>query len=139
YSETTEEVQGQSQVIELHTRPASSEESAVFPTSSVADGAENVTVVPNPYLASAGWDLKPNPTDPTGTKVAFNHLPASSTVRIFTLSGDLVETLTPLDQDGGTSYWDLISRNGQDVASGIYLYSVDSPAGSKIGKLVIVR
>jgi hypothetical protein len=139
YSETTEEVQGQSQVIELHTRPASSEESAVFPTSSVEDGAGNVTVVPNPYLGNAGWDLKPNPTDPTGTKVAFNHLPAQATVRIFTLAGDLVETLTPAEQDGGTSYWDLISRNGQDVASGIYLYSVESPVGSKVGKLVVVR
>jgi hypothetical protein len=90
-------------------------------------------------LGGAGWDLRPNPTDPTGTKVAFNHLPPTSTVRIFTLSGDLVETLLPSEQDGGTTYWDLISRNGQDIVSGIYLYSVESPSGSTVGKLVVVR
>ncbi len=139
YSETVEEVQGEQQVVELHTRPASSEESAVFPASSAAGDAGRVTVVPNPYLGGAGWDLKPNPTDPTGTKIAFNHLPPSSTVRIFTLAGDLVEILTPEGQEGGTSYWDLISRNGQDVVSGIYLYSVESPSGSTIGKMVVVR
>jgi hypothetical protein len=60
-------------------------------------------------------------------------------VRIFTLAGDLVEILTPESQEGGTSYWDLISRNGQDVVSGIYLYSVESPSGSTIGKMVVVR
>ena len=60
-------------------------------------------------------------------------------MRIFSLSGDLVETLTPDDQAGGTSYWDLISRNGQDIVSGIYLYSVESPACSQIGKFVVVR
>jgi hypothetical protein len=140
YSETIEEVLGESQFVELHTRPASSEESAVFPTSSAStNGAEAVTVVPNPYMGGAGWDLKPNPTDPTGTKVAFNHLPPVATVRIFTLSGDLVETLLPSEQNGGTTYWDLISRNGQDIVSGIYLYSVESPSGSTIGKLVVVR
>ena len=139
YSETMEEVQGELQPIELHTLPASSEEAAVFPTSSAAAGTDKISVVPNPYLGGAGWDLKPNPTDPTGTKIAFNNLPPESTVRIFTLAGDLVETLLPAEQDGGTSYWDLISRNGQDIVSGLYLYSVESSAGSKIGKLVIVR
>ena len=139
YSETVEEVQGVEQTIELQTRPASSEDSAVFPGSSPAAGCDAIKVVPNPYLGGAGWDLKPNPTDPTGTKIAFNHLPPGSMVRIFTLAGDLVESLPPEEQDGGTSYWNLISRNGQDVVSGIYLYSVDSPSCSQIGKLVVVR
>lgn len=144
YSETVEEVQGESRPIELHTRPASNEDNVIFPTTMAnPGGAERVTVVPNPYMGQAGWDLKPNPTDPTGTKIAFNHLPERSTVRIFTLAGDLVRTLgdggTGDGQDGGTLYWDLITRNGQDIASGIYLYSVESPAGSKIGKFVVIR
>ncbi len=139
YSETMEEVQGEQRIVELHTKPASSEESAVFPGSSPAAGCGAIRVVPNPYLGGAEWDLKPNPTDPTGTKIAFNHLPPQSTVRIFTLAGDLVQTLTPSDQDGGSSYWNLISRNGQDIVSGIYLYSVESPECSLIGKFVVVR
>jgi hypothetical protein len=139
YSETMEEVGGENRLIELHTRPASNEDNVVFPTTAAAGGMDNITVVPNPYTGGAGWDLKPNPTDPTGTKIAFNHLPPQSTVRIFTLAGDLVQTLTPADQDGGTQYWDLITRNGQDIVSGIYIYSVEAPMGSKVGKLVVIR
>jgi hypothetical protein len=38
--------------------------------------------------------------------------------------------------------WDLVSRNGQDVASGVYLYTVeaDDPSFSRfVGKLVVIR
>jgi hypothetical protein len=36
--------------------------------------------------------------------------------------------------------WDLITRNNQEAAPGIYMYIVDSPsAGQKIDKFVIVR
>ena len=36
--------------------------------------------------------------------------------------------------------WDLITRNNQDAAPGIYIYVVDSPsAGTKTGKFVIIR
>jgi len=140
YSETMEEIGGENRLIELHTRPASSEANVIFPTTTADMGSvKNVTVVPNPYTGGAGWDLKPNPTDPTGTKIAFNHLPPQSTVRIFTLAGDMVQTLIPEEQDGGTHYWDLITRNGQDIVSGIYLYSVEAPMGSTVGKLVVIR
>jgi hypothetical protein len=42
----------------------------------------------------------------------------------------------------GTVPWDLVSRNGQDVTSGVYLYTVeaDDPQFKRfIGKFVIVR
>jgi hypothetical protein len=139
YSQILEEGPTGKVIVELHTRPASNEESVVFPSSAPANNAEDVRVVPNPYLAGADWDLTPNPTDPTGTKIAFNNLPPRSVIRIFTLAGDLVEELTPDTQDGGSNYWDLISRNGQDIVSGIYLYSVESPTGSTVGKFVVVR
>ncbi len=139
YSETIEDGPLGAQVVELHTRPSSNEEAVVFPSTAPSMSIDRVTVVPNPYLAGSSWDLRPNPTDPTGTKIAFNNLPDASVVRIFTLSGDLVETLTPDTQDGGSNYWDMISRNGQNVVSGIYLYSVESPMGSTVGKVVVVR
>jgi hypothetical protein len=100
-----------------------------------------VTVVPNPYRGSADWDLIPSDKDPTGTKIAFRNLPKSlSTIRIFTLSGDLVQEAQHDGRQGdGTYFWNLISRNGQNVVSGIYLYMVDS--GSQIcrGRFVIIR
>ena len=42
----------------------------------------------------------------------------------------------------GTVKWDLVSRNGQDVASGVYMYSVetdDSNFDRFIGKFVVIR
>jgi hypothetical protein len=35
--------------------------------------------------------------------------------------------------------WDLISQNTQSVASGIYLYSVESELGNQVGKFVIIK
>jgi hypothetical protein len=62
------------------------------------------------------------------------------TIKIWTIAGDLV---AQLDHDGssgdGQVSWDLISRNGQDVESGIYLFTVDSRAGHQVGRFVIIR
>jgi hypothetical protein len=90
------------------------------------------------------WQLEPNQDDPTGIKVEFRNLPkCTSTVRIYTVAGDLVETLYHDGTAGnGTLPWDLVSRNGQDVTSGVYLFSVD-PDDEKfsrtIGKFVVIR
>lgn len=106
-----------------------------------------VYVVPNPATTEsmADWRLEPNNDDPTGIKVEFRNLPADEgEIRIYTLAGDLVQTL---DFDGrtgvGTREWDLVSRNLQDVTSGVYLYSVETKNNKaferKIGKFVIIR
>jgi hypothetical protein len=47
-----------------------------------------------------------------------------------------------LQQDApgdGQASWNLISRNGQDVVSGIYLFSVESPGPVQRGKFVLIR
>jgi hypothetical protein len=82
--------------------------------------------------------------DPTGIKVEFRNLPACyATVRIYTLAGDLVEVLYHDGSEGrGTLRWDLVSRNGQDVTSGVYLFSVepdDNSFNRTVGKFVVIR
>ena len=116
-----------------------------------APGQRKVIVVPNPYRGRAAWDLSPSPADPTGAHVDFMHMPPGAwTLRIFTLAGDLVQTIrnTDLTVQGrpqqedptdGEASWNLVSRNGQDVASGIYLFSVESRSGTERGKFVIIR
>jgi hypothetical protein len=56
------------------------------------------------------------------------------------VAGDFV---AQVDHDGrggdGQASWNLISRNGQDVVSGIYMFTVDSDLGNQIGKFVIIR
>ena len=43
----------------------------------------------------------------------------------------------------GTIAWDLVSRNGQDVTSGVYIFSVETDTNDafkrKIGKFVVIR
>ena len=39
----------------------------------------------------------------------------------------------------GQARWNLISRNGQDVVSGIYLFTVVSNKGNQRGKFVVIR
>jgi hypothetical protein len=107
---------------------------------------DEIYVVPNPATAQsmAAWTLEPNNDDPTGIKVEFRNLPASTgMIRVYTLSGDLVEEI-PFDGTAGVGSveWDLVSRNGQDVTSGIYLFSVESDDeifSRKIGKFVVIR
>ncbi|MGH7726992.1 MAG: hypothetical protein ACREOU_16330, partial [Candidatus Eiseniibacteriota bacterium] len=128
------------------------EADGVVPQDSTATFAKGgVYVVPNPYRGRASWDLTPSPSDPSGTHVDFHNLPRTAwTIRIFTISGDLVQTIHSDDVmtngkpqretlDDGQASWNLISRNGQDVVSGIYLFSVTSSEGTSRGRFVIVR
>ena len=124
--------------------PSATEAEAVVPRWEPSVAVEDVFVVPNPYVAGrqpAGWDLAGNDADPTGTRIAFAGLPeGSSTIRIYTLAGDLVQTLEHDSRTGGgTAFWNLITRSGQDVASGVYLYAVTSGKETSRGRLVIIR
>jgi len=112
---------------------------------------KKVFVVPNPYRGGAAWDLEPSPTDPTGTHVDFLNLPIGAwTLRIFTVAGDLVQTIRPGDlqtngkpqvetPEDGQASWNLISRNGQDVTSGNYLFSVEGAGETQRGSFVLIR
>jgi hypothetical protein len=120
--------------------------STALPPQRADQAAQEIYVVPNPATPAsmAPWQLDPNNGDPTGIKVEFHHLPQTTgKVTIWTLAGDRVREL-PFDGRGGngTLVWDLVSRNGQDVASGVYLYTVESDAGAFerfTSKLVIIR
>ena len=79
-----------------------------------------VWVVPNPFRQDAPWDRAPVPGDAFTRHVDFMGLPrALSKIRIYTLAGDLVQTITHDGTGGdGEAAWNLISRNGQDIESG---------------------
>jgi hypothetical protein len=106
----------------------------------------DIYVVPNPATTASmqAWALDPNNDDPTGIKVEFRNLPRSrGVIRIYTIAGDMVREIQYTGAAGvGTVKWDLVSRNGQDITSGVYLYSVetqDSNFDRFIGKFVVVR
>jgi hypothetical protein len=174
---------------ELVGRRAAVEAEGVVPQASTSH-ERNVWVVPNPYRGysdigrrSSAWDLTPNATDPTGTHIDFFGMPPGRwTLSIFTVSGDLVQTLRSSDpvnesvrgpatvrnpgfnpnlpadpvfnpptvtvpgynrqQDNpsdGQARWNLITKSGQDVVSGIYMFVVQSDLGTQRGRFVIIR
>ena len=101
-----------------------------------------IDVVPNPYLGAATWEHKNlNSTGRGERKIDFINLPAVCTVRIYTITGALIKTLTKDSQylDGSLS-WDLVTEDGMDIAYGVYLYHVDAPGiGEHIGKFAVIK
>ncbi|MBI5837220.1 MAG: hypothetical protein HZB25_08250 [Candidatus Eisenbacteria bacterium] len=128
-------------VEQQETGRAAIEENAVVARTDCATDARGVRVVPNPYRFRAAWDLRGSSNDPTGTHINFNHMPCGRfTLRIFTMAGDLVrEYREDAARGGGTVEWNLVSRNGQDVKGGIYLYTVESAVGQAVGRFVVIR
>ncbi len=124
----------------------------ISPANPVATDLSRVKVVPNPYLGSTIWNNPiPSDSDPWRHRLQFINLPADATVKIFTLDGDFIdeivsgETARKTEAFAGSgrlsvAEWDLITRNNQEAAPGIYMYVVDSPSvGQKVGKFVIIR
>jgi hypothetical protein len=114
---------------------------------------------PNPYYASAEWEG--SSTFEEDRKILFANLPRRCQIRIYTISGDLVDVL---DHDenyqgadtrwhttysdpataafsGGEHAWDLLSADNQIIARGLYLFVViDEDTGDKKrGKFVIIK
>ncbi len=132
---------GDRAILSLECRHVATEDQGVVPTDKARTQMHEVFVVPNPYYGGAAWDLTPNPRDPTGTHVDFMNLPRGAwKIKIYSLAGDLVRVL---ENDGtadlGQARWDLVSRNGQDIVTGIYLFSVESELGTQVGKFVILK
>jgi hypothetical protein len=103
----------------------------------------DIRVVPNPYVTAASFEqpLPPGVTSGRGErKVDFTNVPAGSTIRVFTSRGDHIVTLR---HDGGiengTVSWNLRTSENLDIAFGVYFYVVESPAGTKTGKLAIIK
>jgi hypothetical protein len=103
---------------------------------------DRIKVVPNPYVAAATWEERnPFNTGRGPRSLHFNHLPKDCTIRIYTVSGELVATLEHHGTDlEGTAEWNLLTRDNLSVSYGIYIYHVDAPGvGEKIGKFAVIK
>ncbi|OGU76380.1 MAG: hypothetical protein A2W11_13910 [Ignavibacteria bacterium RBG_16_35_7] len=104
---------------------------------------DNIYVVPNPYVGSSV--LEPDnklPSQNRGERrIYFENLPMKCTIRIFTLSGELVTTLEHNEgMDNGREYWNLLNRDGFSVAYGIYIAHIEAPnIGEKLIKFALIK
>jgi len=143
----------------LESSPYSNRNFAVglVPFKAAQKGLDSIYVVPNPYhiqgLAYGGtvqysYSEVPRIED----KIAFVGLPPKATIRIFTMHGDLVDTIphpNPLNPssipESADEEWFQISQSWQTIKSGVYIYHVEgwdlngNYLGSTTGKFVIIR
>jgi hypothetical protein len=93
-----------------------------------------IRVVPNPYIGAAKWEQVVNTR-----KLQFTFLPAECTITIFTVRGELVQTIRHNSRTG-TEDWNLTNQSGVEVAFGLYVYIVETPEGNKFtGKFAIIK
>lgn len=126
------------------------------------DSKQAVVVFPNPYKANSIWDGQgADGVQERARLLYFANLPERCTIRIYTLSGDLVDniehdgaTYTGADVNwfkqfaagenvfsGGIHAWDLVTKADQAVATGLYLFTVEDKATGEIsrGRFVVIK
>jgi hypothetical protein len=113
----------------------------VDPASAKSAFANTPYVVPNPYVEAASFEPAPyNVTGRGERRIEFRGLPSTCTVRIYTVRGDLVQTLRHEGSFEGFVPWNLRSKENLEVAPGLYIYHVDAPGiGTHVGKFAIVK
>jgi len=130
------------------TRPLNVSDQFVFGTTAARVGTaagggfrEAPYVVPNPYIGAASFEPQRFAVSGRGERrIEFRAIPRGSTIRIYTVRGDLVQTLR---QDGSTHgyvAWDVRTKDDLDLAPGLYLFQVEAPgAGVAIGKFAVIK
>jgi hypothetical protein len=96
-----------------------------------ASNLNNLVIYPNPIDFSTG----------TGT-IKFVNLTANPTLKVYTISGELVKEIKPDDignpGNDGRIEWDGRNDNGELIKRGLYIYLItDETGGRKVGKFVV--
>ncbi|MEO1632344.1 MAG: hypothetical protein AAFU38_16360, partial [Bacteroidota bacterium] len=112
---------------------------------------DDIKVVPNPYIVTNRFEPQnPFPTGRGDRVIRFTRLPPRATIRIFTVSGRLVEIiehnegsnedLTPEQLLDGVAEWDLLTQDRLSASYGVYLYHVDAPGiGETTGTFALIK
>jgi len=102
---------------------------------------DSIYVVPNPYVATNIFE--PSNLYKSGRgerRIYFMNLPEQCKISIYTKSGKLVSTMQHDGAKGdGQESWDLISKDGMNIAYGIYFYVVEAYGKESIGKFAIIK
>ncbi len=117
----------------------------------LAKGAlDDIMVVPNPYIGRSTFEQT---TQSTEGRIYFVNMPPEGVLRIYTVSGAFVQEIRWTQDDlvsldhttharpraSGDLAYDLRTREGNDLASGLYLFVVEAGGQKKIGKFVVIQ
>ncbi len=106
-------------------------------------------VYPNPYRVDAKYEdggyenRKGNIIPDRARLIHFGNLPRVCKIKVYSLDGDHIGTIDHNFPEGGPEsmhdWWNLVSRSGLAVESGLYYWVVESATRTQIGKLVILK
>jgi hypothetical protein len=98
-------------------------------------------VVPNPYVGSASFEPAPFAVSGRGERrIEFRNIPINAVIRIYTVRGDLVQTLRQDGSSSGFVPWNLRTKDNLDLAPGLYVYNVEAPGFSgALGKFAVIK
>lgn len=106
----------------------------LYPLAGAMGGLEYVQVIPNPYRSSADWEHGGQ------RRVTFVGLPSAATIRIYTVAADLVRVLEHENPDSDQEFWDLKTADGNEVAPGVYIWSIETVDGeTRQGRLMVIK
>ena len=111
-----------------------------------AEPIEKKTVIWGKIKRTALYQNYPNPFNPE-TWIPFELAQASDvTIDIYTQSGQSIQTLSLGHKEAGAyrrknkaAYWDGRNSNGEEVASGVYFYTMEAGKFKTTRKMVIAR
>lgn len=111
-----------------------------FVASNLQPELNNIYVVPNPYVAFSSSENPGRTQIKRGEReLQFRNLPPRCTIRIYTLTGELVDKIEK-DDNGSIAYWNLLSSEGMRISYGVYIFHVDVPGvGEKIGRFAVIK
>jgi hypothetical protein len=106
-------------------------------------GMGRIKVVPNPYVGTNAMEpALSNPYLNQRRRLLFTHVPSSCVITIFTTSGVVVDELVVENApEDGTVHWDMLTREGLEIAAGVYLYHVkaNQTGDEFIGKFAVLK
>jgi len=91
------------------------------------------------YSDLSHFNVYPNPWTPYSIRdgIYFDNIPAGTNLRIYNIAGELIDEQFNLP--GGTAKWDLRNKSGEKVASGIYLYVIETATERRTGKILVIK
>ena len=98
-------------------------------------------VVPNPYIGAASFEPAPFGVSGRGERrIEFRAVPLAATIRIYTVRGDLVQTLHQNGSNDGFVAWNVRTKDNLDLAPGLYIFQVEAPgAPTHTGKFAVIK
>jgi len=99
----------------------------------------SIYAVPNPYRSGSSQLTTENYHNFPDNKLRFVNVPAWCELKVYTPAGDLVWEFSQTDGPGNIE-WDTRNKDGQEVASGVYIYRIQSQSGNWMyGRIIIIR